>query len=182
MSTQLQRNLDAAADAGEILELILRSRRRDLIRYAASRLRNPNDAEDVLQSACLAFLRSYRPMGSGDRLEATARGYLYVAIASAASNHQRTLARKPLAGAADFDLDTFLGSSPEADDAAIDREELAELLRAVTRLPERQRAVILLQAAGYSTTEVCERLSISDRARRKQVTRANRTLRELEDE
>lgn len=178
MSTQLHRKLDAATSPGDVLELILRFSRSQLIRYAASRLRNPCDADDVLQAACIAFLRFYRPEGEGEQREAAARGYLYAAIASAASKHQRTLARKPLAGAVDFDLDSFVGAEPDVDDVADSREKLSHLLRLVARLPERQRIIVSLQAAGYSTAEVCELLGISERARRRAVSKANRALRE----
>jgi RNA polymerase sigma factor (sigma-70 family) len=73
---------------------------------------------------------------------------------------------------------------PEASDPldlAIAREEVEELRLALLELPDEQRAVLVLTAAGFGHSEISARLGLSERAVRKRVERANRTLRERTD-
>lgn len=180
MSTQPQTQIRSEpTDVEGILEQLLGDHHEQLLGYAARRVRGDHDgAEDVLQTACLAFLRWFRPQGSGEHLWAAARGYLYASIETAASKRQRALARKPLAGGFETDLDLFSSCEQTPDAILAEREEVEGLLASVAALPARQRDVVLLQAAGYRTAEVCERLRISERMRRKAIGAAKRTLRE----
>ncbi len=60
------------------LEMIYRKRREDLIKYAASRLRNPDRAEEVVQEAFVYALE--RIQGVSGKMGASAPRYLYTFI------------------------------------------------------------------------------------------------------
>jgi RNA polymerase sigma factor (sigma-70 family) len=59
------------------------------------------------------------------------------------------------------------------------REALAGARELLRQLPEEWAAVLLLSAAGYGTSEIAERLGLSNRQVRKRVQKANARLDEL---
>jgi RNA polymerase sigma factor (sigma-70 family) len=75
--------------------------------------------------------------------------------------------------------------SPSAEDAVIDREARAELRRALTRLPRRSAAVLVMRHAGLTYLEIAEALGVkvghvgtllrrAESALRKEMDRATR--------
>ena len=67
-----------------------------------------------------------------------------------------------------------LGESPAADELT----ERRERIRAVSRLPERQRRLVWLHAVGLNYVEMATQTGSTMRTVERQLTRARRTLRE----
>lgn len=64
-------------------------------------------------------------------------------------------------------------------DRILAQEAFADARELLQRLPEEWAAVLLLNAAGYGTAEIAERLGLSTRQVRKRVEKANARLEEL---
>ena len=168
--------------AGErFAELIDRHQRR-AARIAWYYLRDPSEVDEAVQDAFLkAFthLPAFRERllfelwftrilvnGCLDRLKARSRRRRWmVPVGDTESEQQDRVAQQQAAG-----------PSPEA--ALLEAERRAELLAEVDRLPERQRAVVLLREfEGHPTRDVAEMLELSEATVRVHLFRAIRTLR-----
>ena len=173
---------DNRAAAGErFAELIDRHQRR-ATRIAYYYLRDPAEVDEAVQDAFLkAFthLPSFREQllfqlwltrilmnGCFDRIKARSRRLRWmVPVDETAQEHQDWLARQPAAGL-----------SPEA--ALLEAERRTELLAAVDRLPQRQRAVVVLsQFEGHATRDVAAMLELREATVRVHLLGAIRTLR-----
>lgn len=170
------------AAAGErFAELIDRHQRR-AARIAWYYLRDPSEVDEAVQDAFLkAFthLPAFRERllfelwftrilvnGCLDRLKARSRRRRWmVPVGDTESEQQDRIAQQEAAG-----------PSPEA--VLLEAERRAELLAEVDRLPERQRAVVLLREfEGHPTRDVAEMLELSEATVRVHLFRAIRTLR-----
>lgn len=170
------------AAAGErFAELIDRHQRR-AARIAWYYLRDPSEVDEAVQDAFLkAFthLPAFRERllfelwftrilvnGCLDRLKARSRRRRWmVPVGDTESEQQDRIAQQEAAG-----------PSPEA--VLLEAERRAELLAEVDRLPERQRAVVLLrELEGHPTRDVAEMLELSEATVRVHLFRAIRTLR-----
>ena len=168
--------------AGErFAELIDRHQRR-AARIAWYYLRDPSEVDEAVQDAFLkAFthLPAFRERllfelwftrilvnGCLDRLKARSRRRRWmVPVSDTESEQQDRLAQQEAAG-----------PSPEA--ALLEAERRAELLAEIDRLPERQRAVVLLREfEGHPTRDVAQMLELSEATVRVHLFRAIRTLR-----
>ena len=154
-------------------------------RIAFYYLRDPADVDEAVQDAFLkAFLHlpSFREEfffefwftrivvnGCLDRLKARKRRARWLLSAgtgseSAGDRHEQ------------IDRHPDAGPSPEA--RLLGKERRAHLVRAVSRLPERQRTVILLsQFEGHTTREVATMLGLNEATVRVHLFRAIRALR-----
>lgn len=159
----------------QILEQILRERRPQLIAYAARCLRVRGDAEDVVQTASLNFLRFFTTDGLRDT-ETAARAYLYVAVNHSAQKANRTRKRRDPQGAVDAEE---ASRGELLTDEILRREEVGELLASLAELDPRQRQALLLRTAGYSTAEITAQTGWSERTLRKLTERGNRKLADL---
>ncbi len=149
----------------------------DVARLARQLCRHREDAEDVAQSSLLKAVEHI----DGFRGEATMRTWLH----RITTNECRMLRRRLVARSlddilehapADAAMPVSLEASPE--DLAEEHVLAQSVLRAVSALPERQRAVlILLEGAGLNVAEVARRLGTSVPAVRSLLVRARRTLR-----
>ena len=150
----------------------------DVARLARQLCRHREDAEDVAQSSLLKAAEHIDDF----RGEATMRTWLH----RITTNECRMLRRRLVARSLDDILEhappdvvipaTFSEASPE--DLAEEHVLAESVLGAVSTLPERQRAVlILLEGAGLEVPEVARRLGTSVAAVRSLLARARRTLR-----
>lgn len=137
--------------------------------------------EDVVQAGLLDFCRAF----PGPDIREKALAYCAACVASEASKARRRYARKESNESAMPErAETFepvaLEDPAAADpaDAVIERERLAQLRERVQALPNDQRAVIVLAAAGYSPAEIAELRGLTVRQVRKRIEKANRRLRE----
>ena len=142
--------------------------RRVLYRYAASRVRDAYEAEDLVQETLLVAVTRTEISGSP-------QAYLLGVLKHKISDHFTQAARvvptegermQQLAGAAD---------PVDAPGAAMEKAATAELARAaLTQLADRDRDVLTLRMAGATVTETAAALALSEGATRVAQSRALR--------
>ena len=149
-------------DAFEVLVDRYRAR---LLTFCRNMLRSPEDAEDVLQEV---LVNAYRAIRADDRPIAV-KPWLYRIARNRCLNHLR---RNSATGVESMDVFESLG--PTAGETVERREHLGEIVTDVKRLPEQQRAALLLremeglgyqQIAGVLETTVPSVKSLLVRAR-----------------
>ena len=149
--------------------------------------RNPADAEDVRQEACL---RAMTRLDQFAGASAENRDDLHAWVSRIAANASIDVIRKRRDGKL-FSLEEPNGASEETlgsnvaarednPEERFARRELRKLMaNAITQLaPELRQACLLRDVLQYSTQEVAERLGISAMAVRLRLFRAHRRLRE----
>lgn len=142
-----------------------------LLAYSRSIVRDPDDAQDVLQQTMLNALQAL----SRRELQAPLRPWLFrIAHNTSISLLRR---RRPTDELREDASATGQGVSAETESLA--RERLRELVDDVAALPERQRTALLLHdVAGLPHAEVAAELGCTDGASRQTVTAARVALRE----
>jgi len=173
-------------EAGERFEEIIDRHHRRATRIAYYYLRDPAEVDEAVQDA---FLKAFVNIGSFrermyfelwftrilvngclDRVKSRARRNRWIVPAGDTDGHQgprEELERRPA-----------LDPSPEA--TLLQAERRAELLAAVDRLPERQRAVVVLsQFEGHATRDVAAMLDLTEATVRVHLFRAIRSLRRI---
>ncbi len=140
-----------------------------IMNYAYRMVRQRNDAEDVAQET---FLRLWTS-ASGWTPKASPSAWLH----RVAHNLCIDRLRKPRMGAPDA-LEML--EAADRPSQLVLRKELAEQVEdALARLPERQRAaIVLMHYQGMSQYEASEVLGVSEEALESMLARARRTLRE----
>ncbi|MBE2320570.1 sigma-70 family RNA polymerase sigma factor [Solirubrobacter sp. CPCC 204708] len=140
-----------------------------LVRQCIDVTGNRPDAEDAVQDAALAVLRR---LPAFDAARTDVDAYLRTAAHHAAL---RVVTRRPPEAEFAGELATATATLDEVVD---ERARWVELLRAVTRLPSRQReAVLLFDIAGLDGAQVGRRLGLQPNAVNQLVFRARRSLR-----
>jgi len=123
------------------------------------------DAEDCWQETFLAALRAYPRLGSGENL----RGWLFTIAHRKALDSHRARARRPVPVAA----------VPERGAEGADGAGEPELWARVRKLPEKQRAAVVLRHVGdLAYEEIGRAMGTSPEAARRNVFEGLRTLRE----
>ena len=161
------------------LARLVTEHRADLERRAARILGNPSDASDVVQEALMRLLVAAPDLQSYDH----AVGYLRKTVTNLSLNVLRATGRRaPLvsldANSTTSDLPWDLAdASPTHDDNLIAAEDAAVVRLALAKLsPQQRTALVLWDGEGMSTTEVAERLGVSESRVRKIVFKARRSL------
>jgi RNA polymerase sigma-70 factor (ECF subfamily) len=138
-------------------------------------LGNRDDAEDAVQSACIKLLRCWAKVG-GFGTAAQQRAYLVTTVTNEAlqmlrQSHRR---REVLAEA-----DTESGWMPEfpGGHGHAAAEHLRRVWQAISELPDGNREVVSLFAAGYEYDEIAEMLDIAISTVRSHVCSARERLR-----
>ncbi len=151
-------------------EAIFERYHQELYRYCRAILRDPDEAQDALQSTMASALRSL----PGDQRRITLRPWLY----RVAHNEAVSILRQR-AGAADPDqLPEPI--APGADLEAEARERLRALVADLDQLPERQRAALVMrELSGLSYAEIALAIAATEAAARQAVYEARVGLREL---
>jgi RNA polymerase sigma-70 factor (ECF subfamily) len=147
--------------------LLAERRRPEILAYLVRMLGNRDDAEDACQET---FLRAHAAFG---RLtpDANARAWLYRIATNTALNLARGRARRTARLVA-TDPDTLAGAPAE------DRADLRAVGRAVTGLPPRQRAALMLRCfQGLDYAEIAASVGGSTDTARANVYQAVRKLR-----
>ena len=153
--------IDAPAHATEAAQALFQEHGAAVYRFAAVLLRQPQDAEDVVQETFLKLLRHLR--GGGDR--GNLRGWLFTVAAHAARDRQRRRARW-IHWAAERDTRV---APPEQ----IDEDSRLEAMRnALRRLPARDRLLLALRAQGLSYREIAAATGIRPASIGKLLARA----------
>jgi RNA polymerase sigma factor (sigma-70 family) len=148
------------------LERLYRLHRREVFRAVLRDVGNPDEAEDVTQTA---FLDAYRALQRGDE-PVRPRAWLLTIAQNAARRRYRARA----AGPREVELQAELLVAPdEAGPSAV------ELREAIARLGPRQRkALVLREIAGRSYAEIAAALELSVPAVETLLFRARRALRQ----
>lgn len=173
-------------EAGERFAEMIERHHRRATRIAYYYLRDPAEVDEAVQDA---FLKAFVNIGSFrermyfelwftrilvngclDRVKSRARRNRWIVPAGDTDGHhgpREELERRPA-----------LDPSPEA--TLLHAERRAELLAAVDRLPERQRAVVVLsQFEGHATRDVAAMLDLTEATVRVHLFRAIRSLRRI---
>jgi RNA polymerase sigma factor (sigma-70 family) len=145
-----------SAEAWERFEALYRSCRDDLFAYAATLLRDPAAAEDVI---ALAFERAYRRRRTFDRQRGEERAWLFGIARNAALDELRRRRRL-----AQLSADP---AEPETEPAALDGPEVTlrrtAVRAAVAKLSAREREIVALKFhAGLSNVEIARVLGVTE--------------------
>ncbi|HJQ83513.1 MAG TPA: RNA polymerase sigma factor [Candidatus Binatia bacterium] len=154
-----------AASSTELVE----RHRAEILRYLVRMLGDPDEAQDACQEV---FLRAHRAFGRL-RADSNPRAWLYRIATNSALNaaRQRTRTAARLVDA-DCDAVAAVAGSPEQ------REDLRAVVRAVERLPPRQRAALMLRRFdGLGYAAIAATLGGNESAARANVYQAVKRLR-----
>ncbi len=161
-------NRDAA---GAFVEALFAKHQREIFAYLTRMVRDPELAADLTQDAFVKAYKAYDTLEKGEN----ARAWLYqIAHRVALDDIRRKKIVRffPLIGEAK-------GSSPSAERLAMDLRLSGPLERAMARIPERQRAALLLaEVHDLTGLELAAALGVSHVAARALLTRARQSLRD----
>ena len=143
----------------------------EIYAYLVRMLRDPDLAADLAQDA---FVKAYRAYDALQKPE-NARAWLYQIahrVALDELRHRRVVRFVPLVGEARI-------TAPSAEHLVMDLRLSGELQRALDRIPERQRAALLLaELQDLTGVELAAVLGVSHVAARALLTRARESLRQ----
>jgi len=151
------------------LAALYREHRLGLLRMAVLLVDDRATAEDVVQDAFVSFQRSLDRLRSPE----AALAYLRVCVANAAraAIRRRQVARRHL------HRSTVVTDEPPADTELMLAAEHQEVLRALRRLPDRQREVLILRYwSDLSEAQIAETLGISTGTVKSTASRGMRRL------
>ena len=157
------------------IEALIRAAHAELGRVAFQSLGNRADAEDVVQLACIKVLARWEKV-AGFETAMQQRAYLTKAVANEALQMLRQPRRKREVLAAEH---TEQGWTPEfpGGHGHTAAERMRRVWQAISELPEENREVVVLFAAGYDYPEIAEMLDITVSTVRSHVSSARRRLR-----
>ena len=148
----------------------------DIHRYVRSRIPDFHEAQDV---TARVFEEAFRSLSTFRRERTNFRGWLFgiagnLCIDWRRDRRNRNSSLIKLFGDLDSQPDSHVG-----DVKTSDRDErIDDVRRAVARLPEKYREVLLLWGvSGLSLTEVARALAINEPTARKRLSRAREMLR-----
>jgi len=171
---------------GRLLEELYRERHGALRSIARRYGIADEQVDDIVQSAVVAVLGAYRgPADPGQLYRYTATA-VRTAAAKAHRRHRRKesrVASTPVGEQGDLaaaDVESQLDvHAPDPAELAITHESAGAAGDRLRDLPELERTILVLGAAGYGNAEIAAITGLSERAVRKRVTRAHRRLRGL---
>jgi RNA polymerase sigma-70 factor (ECF subfamily) len=166
---------DAAA-ANAFLEELFAKHHGEIFAYLVRMVRDPELAADLTQDA---FIKAYRAQSTLEKPE-NARAWLYQIAHRVALDdirHRKIIRMVPWSGES-------RGAAPSAEHLAMETRLTGELQRALGRIPERQRAALVLaEVHDLTGLELASVLGVSHVAARALLTRARESLRQaLADE
>jgi RNA polymerase sigma-70 factor (ECF subfamily) len=158
-------------DAFRFVEDLFARHQNEIYAYLVRMLRDPELAADLTQDA---FIKAYRAYDSLQKPE-NARAWLYQIahrVALDSLRRRRIVRFVPLVG------ETH-NTSPSAEHLAMDLRLSGDLQRALEKIPERQRAALLLaELHDLTGLELAAALGVSHVAARALLTRARESLRQ----
>jgi RNA polymerase sigma-70 factor (ECF subfamily) len=160
----------ATTDADTFIEALFIGHRGEIYAYLVRMLRDPELAADLTQDA---FIKAYRSCGTLQD-PAHARAWLYQIAHRVALDELR---RRKIVRFLPWTGESH-GSAPSAEHLAMELRLSAPLQRALARIPERQRAALLLaEIHDLTGLELATTLRVSHVAARALLTRARENLR-----
>ncbi|HTD58517.1 MAG TPA: sigma-70 family RNA polymerase sigma factor [Solirubrobacteraceae bacterium] len=155
---------------------LYRAHLRDVYSYAYYRVGNHHDAEDLTEQT---FLQAYRHF---DRAQRESHGrplrpWLIRIAHNLAANLYRDRSRRP---SSPIDETSELVASHTTEDLVEGRDELAQVLDGVQRLPDdRREALIMRFALGMDNREIARAMGRSDGATKVLIHRAIKQLQQM---
>ncbi len=164
------------AAANAFIETLFAKHHNEIYAYLIRMVRDPELAADLTQDA---FIKAYRAQDSLEKPE-NARAWLYQIahrVALDELRRRKIIRFLPWTGES-------RGAAPSAEHMAMDLRLSGELARALERIPERQRAALILaEVHDLTGLELASVLGVSHVAARALLTRARESLRQaLADE
>jgi RNA polymerase sigma-70 factor (ECF subfamily) len=157
--------------AGGFVEELFANHHNEIFAYLVRMVRDPELAADLTQDA---FVKAYRAYDSLEKPE-NARAWLYQIAHRVALDHirrQKIVRFLPWTGEA-------RGAAPSTERLVMDAHLSGDLQRALDRIPERQRAALLLaELHDLTGLELAATLGVSHVAARALLTRARESLRQ----
>jgi len=157
--------------AGIFVEELFARHHGEIFAYLLRMIRDPELAADLTQDA---FIKAYKAYDSLEKPE-NARAWLYQIAHRVALDHIRRgkiVRFLPWTGES-------RGASPSAEHLVMDAHLSGDLQRALARIPERQRAALLLaELHDLTGLELAAALGVSHVAARALLTRARESLRQ----
>lgn len=158
-------------EAGAFVEALFVKHEGEIFAYLVRMLRDPELAADLTQDA---FVKAYRAYDKLEKDE-NARAWLYQIAHRVALDFIR---RRKIIRFVPFTGESP-GSSPSAERVALDIQLSGPLERAMARIPERQRAALLMaEVHDLTGLELAAALGVSHVAARALLTRARESLRQ----
>jgi RNA polymerase sigma-70 factor, ECF subfamily len=158
-------------DAAVFVEALFARHHTEIYAYLLRMLREPELAADLTQDA---FIKAYRNYESLEKPE-NARAWLYQIahrVALDEIRRRKVIRFFPWTGESP-------GSAPSAEHLVMDAHLSADMQRALARIPERQRAALLLaELHDLTGLELAAALGVSHVAARALLTRARESLRQ----
>lgn len=157
--------------AGSFVEQLFGRHHGEIYAYLIRMVRDPELAADLTQDA---FVKAYRAYDTLEKSE-NARAWLYQIAHRVALDHirrQKIIRFMPWTGES-------RGAAPSAEHLVMDARLSSDLQRALGRIPERQRAALLLaELHDLTGLELAAALGVSHVAARALLTRARESLRQ----
>ena len=158
-------------DAASFVEGLFAAHQNEIYAYLIRMLRDPELAADLTQDA---FVKAYKNYNTLEKSE-NARAWLYQIAHRVALDHirrQKIIRFLPWTGES-------RGAAPSAERLVMDVHLSGDLQRALERIPERQRAALLLaELHDLTGLELAAALGVSHVAARALLTRARESLRQ----
>jgi RNA polymerase sigma-70 factor (ECF subfamily) len=181
LDTESDEQLIERVRSGEtaLYELLMRRYNKRLYRVARSVLRNPGEAEDVVQEA---FVRAYTHL---DQFLGTAKFSTWLTkiafYESLARLRQRNRISNDGAGAGSDKpgiIDSLTSSMPGPEEQVLEKQAVEILEDAVDGLPDNLRSVFMMrEIEEMSTAETAECLGLTEAAAKIRLHRARKLLR-----
>ena len=152
--------------------------RQSLMRFLQRRLRDYDDAEDVLQETYTRLVQSYR-----DSLDTrTASALIFRIAANVANDLARRRHSRHAADHCSADSVELISTTPSLDSDLASKQGLALLYEAIAALPPKRRQVFLLSRVdGMTYRQISEHCNISVKMVEKHITAALAALRAVSD-
>jgi RNA polymerase sigma-70 factor (ECF subfamily) len=158
-------------DAGVFVEALFTKHHNEIYAYLLRMLREPELAADLTQDA---FIKAYKNYETLEKPE-NARAWLYQIAHRVALDEIR---RRKIIRFFPWTGESH-GSAPSAEHLVMDVHLSSDMQRALARIPERQRAALLLaELHDLTGVELAAALGVSHVAARALLTRARESLRQ----
>lgn len=139
----------------------------ELYRYACAILRDRHTAEDAVQETCIKVYTNLKNIQKPDAVKA----YFFKTL----QNTAKTILRR---GAFTVCGDEISETHPAPDNTETLAADRADLQRALMRLSEEERQIVLLSAvAGFTSKEIAETVDLTAGAVRSKLSRSLKKLR-----
>lgn len=156
----------------ERLDELSRRFREPLLRYYASRVKTPEDAEELVQEVFLRLLRQ-KDLGEIENIDV----FTFVAARSVLKDHYRYKSRHGGGRTTPIEKLQIRSSEPNPGQVVEDRDEIGVLMAAIEELPPKCRAVFtLFRFEDVPQAEIARRLGITVSMVEKHIAAAMVTL------